>query len=191
VYVKQTHGLSNIDDIQPHPRNPRQGDVGALHESVEANGFYGTVIVQKATGFIVAGNHRWLVAKQRGADKIPVTWVDVDDDTALRILLVDNRTNDLASYDTPALAAILEQLLEGTGTLVGTGYDGDALDDLLMTIRGPDFGALDDMSKDADKKYKEGEVIKVRVSTITAVVEVSAAIHELLSGNPEWGAEVL
>jgi len=88
-----------IDALKPHPRNPREGDIGAIHASINNNGFYGRVLAQKATGFILAGNHRWQAMTQAGAKEIPVEWIDVDDDHALRILLADNRTNDLASYN--------------------------------------------------------------------------------------------
>jgi DNA modification methylase len=123
-----------IDAIKPHPQNPRQGDLGAIHQSIETNGFYGTVIVQRSTGHILAGNHRWQAAQQAKAKTIPVTWIDVDDDHALRILLADNRTNDLATYNDNALADLLKELQDATGTLDGTGYDGDDLDQLLADL---------------------------------------------------------
>ena len=123
-----------LGKLKPHPRNPRQGDVGAIHQSIEANGFYGAVVAQKSTGHVLAGNHRLLAAKHTNAEEIPVMWVDVDDATALRILLADNRTNDLASYDDGALAELLTSIMQDEGTLDGTGYDGDALDQLLADL---------------------------------------------------------
>ena len=127
-----------IDALKPHPRNPRQGDIGAIHESIQTNGFYGSVLAQKTTGYILAGNHRWQAMTQAGADTIPVTWIDVDDDHALRILLADNRTNDMATYNDHDLTQLLEQLITETGTLAGTGFDGDELDNLLTTFQPPE-----------------------------------------------------
>ena len=135
--INQATELAAIDAIRPHPQNPRQGDIGAIRTSIDNNGFYGTIIAQKKTGHILAGNHRWQAARQAGATELPVTWVDVDDDHALRILLADNRTNDLATYDDHALADLLKSLHESTGTLAGTGYDGDDLDDLVALLDGP------------------------------------------------------
>lgn len=60
-------------------------------------------------------------------------YVDVDDRDARRILVADNRTSDLASYDDFALADLLKQLAEEDG-LPGTGYDGSDLDDLLADL---------------------------------------------------------
>lgn len=132
--INQTTETTPIDAIRPHPRNPRQGDIGAIHHSIQNNGFYGTIIAQRSTGYILAGNHRWQAAQQTQATQVPVTWVDVDDDHALRILLADNRTNDLATYNDHALAEILEGLRNDTGTLDGTGYNDDDLDDLLADL---------------------------------------------------------
>ena len=128
--------IVSVDKLRPHPKNPRQGDVGAIHVSIEANGFYGSVIAQKSTGHILAGNHRFLAAKHANAEQVPVTWVDVSDEEAVRILLADNRTNDLATYNDDALAELLQDLLRDTGTVDGTGYDLDALDELMRDLNG-------------------------------------------------------
>jgi hypothetical protein len=140
--------LEPIDAVKPHPRNPRQGDIGAIHQSIQTNGFYGAILAQKSTGHIIAGNHRWQAARQAKAKKIPVTWLDIDNDHALRILLADNRTNDLATYNDNMLSELLQDLHNATGTLDGTGYTGDDLDQLLNDLSGPnapeDFKEFDE-----------------------------------------------
>jgi len=128
--------LTAVGKLIPHPKNPRQGDVGAIAESIAVNGFYGSLVVQKSTSHVCAGNHRLLAAVQLGYEKVPVTWIDVDDETAERILLVDNRSNELASNDPTALAELLTELAGSQG-LEGTGYDGDDLDELLADLADP------------------------------------------------------
>ncbi len=122
-----------LTELVPHPSNPRQGDVGAIIQSIEANGWYGTLVAQISSGHVLAGNHRLQAAIHCGLDRVPVHWVDVDDDTAYRILLADNRTTDLATYDEHALADLLVEMGK-TGNLDGTGYDGDDLDSLLTDL---------------------------------------------------------
>lgn len=122
-----------VGEIQPHPSNARQGDVGAIHQSIETNGVYRPLIVQRGTGFILAGNHTYRAMTQQGAVVVPVVWRDVDDETARRIMLADNRTADLGDYDNHALLDLLQSLPD----LDGTGYDGDDLDALLQDT--PDF----------------------------------------------------
>lgn len=125
-----------IGDIRPHPENPRQGDVGAIHGSITELGWYGAIIVQRSTGHILAGSHRWLAAQDAGLSHVPVIWVDVGETTARKILLSDNRTSDRASYDNHALASLLKAMAEA-GELAGSGYTGEDLDDLLDDLAGP------------------------------------------------------
>lgn len=125
--------------LVPHPQNPRQGDVGAIVESIKENGWYGTIVAQQGTNFILAGNHRWQAAKLLGMERVPVTYIDVDDETALRILLADNRTSDLASHDDNILTDLLKELSLNTEKgLAGTGWDDESLDNLLAML-GPDL----------------------------------------------------
>jgi len=130
-----------IDDLIRHPETPRRGDIPAISASIEVNGWYGTVVAQSSTRHVLAGNHRLEAARRLGMTDLPVHWLDVDDATARRIMLADNRTSDLATYDD----AVLVQLLEAAAAdddLFGSGYDGDDLDDLLADIAG-----------DIDNKY--------------------------------------
>ncbi|MGI5139361.1 MULTISPECIES: ParB/RepB/Spo0J family partition protein [unclassified Streptomyces] len=121
-----------IDDLSVYHRNPRTGDVDAIAESLRVNGQYKAIVVNRGThtgrpNEILAGNHTWTAAKQLGWDQIAATFVDVSDEDAARIVVVDNRTSDLAGYDSELLADILDELPD----LDGTGYDQDALDKLL------------------------------------------------------------
>ncbi|MFF3493704.1 ParB/RepB/Spo0J family partition protein [Streptomyces sp. NPDC002795] len=121
-----------VDDLNPYHRNPRTGDVAAIAESLRVNGQYKAIVVNRGThtgrpNEILAGNHTFTAAKELGWDGIAATWVDVDDEAAARIVIVDNRTSDLAGYDSALLADILADLPH----LDGTGYDQDALDELL------------------------------------------------------------
>ena len=36
-----------INSVKPHPANPRKGNVAKIVESIKANGFYGSIVVQK------------------------------------------------------------------------------------------------------------------------------------------------
>lgn len=106
----QDYEIVPIDEVQPHPDNPRRGDLASLGASVEQIGFYGALVVQRSTGLILAGNHRWKYLKSAGAEEVPVLWLDCDDDRARRILVADNRVSDLGGYDTTALAVFVEEL---------------------------------------------------------------------------------
>jgi hypothetical protein len=131
-----------LDQMRPHPENYNQGDVGAICESLDSHGFYGAVIVQRATGNILAGNHRYFAAQAKGAKTLPGFWLDVDDEDAKRILAVDNRTAKLATVDESKLVQLLASVFSTPKGLAGTGYDGDDLDDLVQQLQPPDLGKL-------------------------------------------------
>jgi len=142
-----------INRVRPHPANPREGDVGAIWESIQENGFFGALVVQESSGYILAGNHRWMAAKEAGMNEVPVIYVDVGDERAMRILLADNRTNDVATYDGEQLADLLEHLESTDDGLAGTGYDGDALDDLLDNLAPLPPDDFDEYDEDIDVEY--------------------------------------
>ncbi|MFJ1529763.1 ParB/RepB/Spo0J family partition protein [Streptomyces mirabilis] len=128
-----------VDDLTGYHRNPRTGDVDAIADSLRVNGQYKAIVVNRGThtgrpNEILAGNHTWAAAKKLGWEQIAATWVDVSEEDAARIVVVDNRTSDLAGYDSELLADILEDLPD----LDGTGYDQTALDKLLDSRALPD-----------------------------------------------------
>jgi hypothetical protein len=151
-----------IESVQPHPRNVRQGDVGAIATSLEINGQYRPIVVHKTSNNILAGNHTYKAAVSLGWTQIAITYVDCTDDQALKILLADNKANDLASYDDSALADLLKDLVGGPG-LDGTLYELSDLDDLIALLEPPN---LDDLISDIGEHDDNDDftgVIKVRV----------------------------
>ena len=63
--ISQEYAMVPVDSLETHPRNVNQGDIGAIYESIGANGFYGAIVAQKSTGRILAGNHRYQAAVKR------------------------------------------------------------------------------------------------------------------------------
>ena len=147
IFQKQelSNSVENVDPntLELHPENPRQGDIGAIVTSIEQNGLYGTLIAQKKSRRVLAGNHRLQAALALDMKEVPVYWVDVDDTEAQRILLADNRVSDLATWDDSILVGLLEGLAND-GELLGSGYDGDDLDALRYdaALNDTDLGNL-------------------------------------------------
>lgn len=171
--VRQRYTDAKVADLIPHPSNPRQGDVGAIHSSIASNGFYGALIVQASTGYVIAGNHRLQAVRASGADTVPVIEVDVTDDEATRIMLADNRTQDLATYDDAALISLLQSV-----GLEGTGYDSDDVDEILARF-------TDDLSLDGTPsgghRVRKSLIVEMHPAhlawTLDALGEYRAAHH--------------
>lgn len=120
-----------VSGLRPHPRNARRGNVDAIRRSIRAHGFLSALVVQRSTGYVLAGSHRLAAARAEGLEAVPVIWADVDDETALRVLLADNRTSDVAGYDEEALLGLLRDV---TVDLDATGFGVDDLDELARKV---------------------------------------------------------
>lgn len=143
--------LCDIDALRPHERNPRAGDTEAIAESIKANGLYRPVYAQRSTGRILAGNHTYAAALELGATRLPVVWLDVDDEAAARILLVDNRAADLGRYDDALLIDLLNELGATEAGLFGTGYSYDDAAAIEAALRAAEHTPLEPSPSLADR----------------------------------------
>jgi site-specific DNA-methyltransferase (adenine-specific) len=116
--------LVAIASVEPHPRNPRIGDVEAVAASLRRFGQQKPVVVQASTRYVVAGNHLLLAAQSLGWPEIAANVVELDDATAVAYMLADNRTSDLGGYDDILQAAILAEAA-AADNLAATGYNAD------------------------------------------------------------------
>jgi hypothetical protein len=143
--------LEPVGNVRPADRNPNNGDVEAIAESIVINGFQVPVIARRDTGEIVAGNHRYYALLRLGAGQVPVIWTDMDDTAAARFLVADNRLARLGRDDP---AQLLEMLTEIQGAsplgLAGTGFEADFIDYLTDITGGP-------LQLDVDERDFEAE----------------------------------
>lgn len=189
-----------IDDIRPHPKNPRKGDIPLILESIDSNGFYGAVVVQESTGYILAGNHRWKAAKESGMRFIPAIFIDCTDEQALRILLADNKTSDVAVYDDLVLA----ELLRSFDDLAGTGYTLKDVDALTRSLRNekrePPEEADTDPAEDIQERRQVqlGDIYRIGPHTlvcgdsgqqITAIAALGENRPSLIWTDPPYGVD--
>lgn len=119
--------------------NPRRSDVRAIADSLAAFGQYKPVVVNRRDSRVIAGRAVLAAAQSLGWESIAAAYVDVDDETARRIELRDNRCSDLATYDDAELLALLESLPD----LEDTGWTSSDLAELAATL-GDEPAALTD-----------------------------------------------
>lgn len=129
-----------IDSVAPHPRNPREGDVGAIARSLAMEeGQYRPIVVQARTpsgedrGIVLAGNHTWKAAKALAWTDIDAVLLTISDEAALAVMLRDNQSHELGRNDDMALFALLREL-DAAGALSRTMFDGSDIDDLLRDL---------------------------------------------------------
>lgn len=155
------HARLPVGELRTFHKNPRKGDVEAIAGSLRVNNQYRPIVVNKGThtgrpNEVLAGNHtlmaaRSLAEEDKAWNEIDAWVIDVDDDQASRIVLADNRTADIGSFDDQLLVDLLGEL----PSLEGTGYSDDDLDMLTDLLDGaPDLDDLaDDYGEPEDKDF--------------------------------------
>jgi DNA modification methylase len=125
--------LRPLDAVRPYANNPRQNldAVEAVAESIRRFGFRQPIVVD-ADGVIVAGHTRFRAAQRLGLATVPVhVATDLTADEIRAYRLADNKTAELATWDTSMLSIELDAL-RGAGidwTLLG--FDEEELAKLL------------------------------------------------------------
>lgn len=151
-----------VKELHLYHKNPRLGDVDSIAESLRVNGQYRAIVVNKGTYTgrameVLAGNHTVKAARNLGWEKIAAHILDVDEDTATRIVLADNRTADLGDYDQEQLL----ELLESIDSPEGTGFEPD---DLLQLLQG--------MSSEPEKLTDEDLVPETPKDSVTKLGDI-------------------
>ncbi len=110
--------------LTPSPRNFRSHNLQQRKittESLNELGFVGDIIANKRTNHILNGHLRQELAIAEDAATIPVTWVDVDEATELKILAFFDRVGEMAEIDPEALnRAVSSFTVEKTGGTLET-----------------------------------------------------------------------
>jgi ParB family chromosome partitioning protein len=137
-----------LAQLKDFPGNPKQHDIAAIGESIDENGWYGSIVVQdwpETPYYVLAGHGRKDALVADGATHAPVMLVQCDAKTARRIVLVDNRLPEKGGMNVARLAEFLEPL-HTAGELRGTGYNEH---DAKQILNVPDFrpSAGDDQGK--------------------------------------------
>jgi ParB family chromosome partitioning protein len=88
-----------VEFLRPNPRNPRRdfsdGDLDDLASSLRERGVIQPIVVRPVRGSadrfeIIAGERRWRAAQRAGLHDVPIVSVDVTDDEALQLAIIEN-----------------------------------------------------------------------------------------------------
>ena len=144
-----------IDEVKEFPGNVRihtKRNLAVIKNSLEKWGQYRPILVQKSTMYIIAGNGTHQAAKALGWTEIDCNVIDVDDDQARAILIVDNRSSELSENDEKNLLDMLQNMDKDMLDL--TGYDDHELDKMLQFHEGTLF---DDQKKEKKPKKEKDD----------------------------------
>jgi DNA modification methylase len=175
-----------IDQLKPHPKNPRVWDAEArkqLKESLEKFGQVDPLVVNSAPGregIIIGGNFRYEMAKELGYKEIAVVYINVpDEEKELELLIRLNK--NIGEFDWAALAEFGEEILKDIG------FDSEELDDIFPVDENPEkFDLEKELSKLDIKKVdiEHGDVFEIagcRIMNGDSTVE--ADVLKLMNGE--------
>jgi len=99
-----------VDQISPNPRQPRnhmdEDELNELAASIQEHGIIQPLIVTVDPGqpdlfILIAGERRWLAAKQAGLGRVPVILREATDQQRLELALIENvQRSDLGPLET-------------------------------------------------------------------------------------------
>src|SRR5712671_2877445 len=88
-----------IEFLRPNPRNPRRNfpetELDELAASMRERGIIQPIVVRPVHGApdsyeIIAGERRWRAAQRAGLHVVPIVPLDVNDDEALQLAIIEN-----------------------------------------------------------------------------------------------------
>ena len=142
-----------LEELKRALRNPKDHDLGTLHESIKRFDFVSPLIINENTGRLLAGHGRLdalqqmkangteppgHVIKINGSWHVPVIYgVNFDSDLeAEAYMLADNRLTELGGWNESELMKSLSDLAtEGDEMLRGIGWDANDVDELIRVAK--------------------------------------------------------
>jgi hypothetical protein len=137
--------LADVTSLIPNPRNPNKHSdkqVALLAKVIRHQGWRAPITISKRSGFIVTGHGRLAAALLLQVEQVPIDEQDFATEAdEWAHLVADNRLAELADADRSMIADLLKGLdEEGEVDMDITGFDMDALDELMSELSQPNDG---------------------------------------------------
>jgi len=172
--------LRDTEKIIPYDRNPRVNDgaVEAVARSIKAYGWRVPIVVDRQ-GVVIAGHTRLKAAMKLGLQRVPVhVAADMTPAQAKAYRLADNRTSELAEWDSSLLSGEIDDLNALGADLGDIGWTPAELSELIGT-------------ETAQGLTDPDEIPPTPAETVTKTGDLWAmGDHRLLCGDCTDGASV-
>jgi len=168
-----------LSELKPHPKNPRvhpDALITKLANSIREFGFTNPVLIDQDHR-ILAGHARCKAAEKMGLETVPAIILPLSGAAADAYVIVDNKLNELSSWDENLLCSLLTDLENGGFDLAMTGFDADEVDALFNA-----FYSKEAIEDDFDV-HKEHAAIEAKGSVIQSGDIVLLGRHRLMCGD--------
>jgi len=182
ILVHCSHAqLVDVTELVANPRNPNKHSdkqVALLAKIIRHQGWRSPITVSNRSGFVVTGHGRLQAAILLGEQLVPVDRQDFASEAdEWAHLVADNRIAELADADKSMIADLLKELDAAGLDMDLTGFDMDALDELLAETNPPNI--------------TEDEVPDVPVNPITKAGDLwILGEHRVLCGDSTRAEDV-
>lgn len=171
----------DINKIELWDRNPRINEhvIQQVAISIQQFGFINPIVVQKSSNKIIAGNTRYKAGLKLNLPKVPVIYVDLDDDKATAYAIADNKLGELALWDDDLLKELILEIQDSDIDIEVLGFDEYELDSILNNSIGE--SALD--MEEEIKDLSDNATDKITITcSLNKVQEIKEAIETCLMG---------
>ena len=139
-------------NVKHHP----EAQVNALVRSIKEFGFTTPILIH-SSGEIIAGHGRFLAARKLGLKKVPVIILDhLTEAQRIAYRIADNRLAEQAEYVLENIHVELDKLREMDFDLDLTGFDLDAVNDLISA--GRETTAVGEISGEGGEVIRDEEI---------------------------------
>ncbi len=176
-----------IEELKPHPSNPNTHpapQIAMLAKIIREQGWRNPIVVSNRSGYIVKGHARRLATLRLGCTLAPVDYQDYASEALeLADMIADNRIAELAELDRSLMRELAEQLDDGAFDMDLTGFDQDALEE-LMTAAPPDSDI------DAEPQIDKAEELRVKWGVERGQIW-ELGEHRIMCGDSSHGPDIL
>jgi DNA modification methylase len=170
----------DVATLTPWVNNPRRNDhaVDSVAKSIERFGFAAPIIARKDNGEVIAGHTRLKAAIKLGLGKVPVRYLDLDEQEAHALAIADNKLNEIAEWDEESLSLILSDISEGGVSLDGIGFDDKEIQSVLVSAHqrrigdpAADPGPQMELADELQRKWKtqSGQLWEISSNTVSGM----------------------
>ena len=147
-----------ISQVKQHPRNVRihtKKNIDVIKKSLQEYGQVKPILVQKSTNYVIAGNGTLQAAISLGWTQILCNILDLDDDKANALGILDNKSTDLSQWDQKGLLQLLQELQTSEENLLQlTGFQNEDIQAMLKFQQGNLFEQKPKKQKKQKKEVK-------------------------------------
>ena len=134
------------DKLVRNPRNPNthpEAQIKLLVKIIAYQGWRNPIVVSNRSGFITKGHARLDAADILECPSVPVDYQDYENEAEeWADMIADNRIAELAEMDRPLLKDLLEEIDDGQFDMDLTGFDAEALEQLMTEIHPDNYDDL-------------------------------------------------